>query len=165
MQGAEVSPDVDVTKNKFAINVAFPSSSADDAIRLILEDVSHAPYVCAIVDSASAVIDNHLVVVVVVVICALYNVIVVDFCVFPLLLIILYMLWLLSTVLYEFDVIIVECFVFHGVDWRLFTCCSHAVHMLFTCCLHRLKISVRGWLVSGWCHRENPSLELVMTQN
>ena len=45
MQGAEVSPDVDVTKNKFAINVAFPSSSADDAIRLILEDVSHAPYV------------------------------------------------------------------------------------------------------------------------
>ena len=80
MQGAEVSPDVDVTKNKFAINVAFPSSSADDAIRLILEDVSHPLYVLLL----TVIVDNHFVVVVV--ICAVCNVIIVDCCVFLMLL-------------------------------------------------------------------------------
>ena len=39
LQGTEVTPDVDAAKNKYAINIGFPSSSADDAIRLTLEDV------------------------------------------------------------------------------------------------------------------------------
>jgi kindlin 2 len=38
LQGTEVTPDVDAAKNKYAINIGFPSSSADDAIRLTLED-------------------------------------------------------------------------------------------------------------------------------
>ena len=40
MSGAEVTPDVDVSKNRFIINISMTAASKDENVRLILEDVS-----------------------------------------------------------------------------------------------------------------------------
>ena len=40
MSGAEVTPDVDVSKHRFIINIMMSGSSKEEIIRLVLEDVS-----------------------------------------------------------------------------------------------------------------------------
>ena len=40
LSGAEVSPDVDVSKNRFIINISVATGSKEENVRLILEDVS-----------------------------------------------------------------------------------------------------------------------------
>ena len=40
LTGAEVSPDVDVSKNRFIINIAIAAAPKEENVRLVLEDVS-----------------------------------------------------------------------------------------------------------------------------